>query len=166
MNTNKDDRFTAHVFQALHRRMINSTLYKRVFEAGRYLSPVDAMTILAPAFQVTSFFRVSVLDPLVAVWAKWVQGTGTCIPGETGCQQCLAPVGAGEVSLVITLLQDTQLKLLCRLNVTCAVTCNLGFGVFGSLILTNSVFLNICICGSMGDDDCAFMCERCCVSVS
>lgn len=56
-----------------------------------YLWPVEAMTISSPAFHVTAIISVSVTEPLVAVWAKCVQGTGTGIPGETGDQQWLTP---------------------------------------------------------------------------
>lgn len=51
-----------------------------------YLWLVDAMTISSPTFHVTAFIRVTVTEPEVAVWAKWVQGTGIGIPGETSCQ--------------------------------------------------------------------------------
>lgn len=59
----------------------------RESDVSLYLWPVEAMTISSPTFHVTSFIRVRVVEPLVAVWAKRVQGTGTGIPGETGWQQ-------------------------------------------------------------------------------
>lgn len=47
-----------------------------------YLSPVDAMTISSPTFQVTASIKMRVLEPLLAVWARRVQVIGIGIPKE------------------------------------------------------------------------------------
>lgn len=45
-----------------------------------YLSPVEAMTISSPTFQVTASISIRVLEPLLAVWARRVHVIGIGIP--------------------------------------------------------------------------------------